>query len=179
MDALAALTAMLPDATLWPLAVNVSVTVPALVTNNPLNAATPAVVFAVWAVVVPFRLPPLVWVAVTAVPSLTKFPYWSFTITWGCCAKTAPAVAVAEGCCAIVSVLADAAFTVKVPEVALLSPPSLAVKVLPVPAVMGFSALKVATPLAATTVNELSPVKAVVLLAIVTLLLSLVTVFPY
>ena len=66
-------------------------------------------------------------------------------------------------------------------EVAPVSPPfslSLAVSALALPAVVGLIALNVATPLEAFTLIVL-PVKPVVLLAIVTLLLSVVTVLPY
>lgn len=73
--AAAALTVILLEATVWALAVKVNVTVPALVTYNPLNVATPDVVVAVCAVVVPFKFPPLVSVAVTVVPLATKLPY--------------------------------------------------------------------------------------------------------
>ena len=58
------------------------------------------------------------------------------------------------------------------------SEPSLAVRVLAAPAVVGLTALKVARPLTAETVNVL-PVKAVVLLLIVTLLVSLVTLVSW
>ncbi len=55
---------------------NVSVTADAtLVTNNPLKLATPLVVVAVGAVMVAFKFPPLVSVAVTVVPLVTVFPY--------------------------------------------------------------------------------------------------------
>ena len=57
------------------MAVKVNVTVAALVTYNPLNVANPLLVVAVGAVVVPFKLPPLVSVAVTVVPLATLFPY--------------------------------------------------------------------------------------------------------
>jgi hypothetical protein len=47
--------------------VKVRVTVPALVTYNPLNVATPLEGVDVWAVVVAFRFPPVVSLAVIAV----------------------------------------------------------------------------------------------------------------
>ena len=65
----------------------------------------------------------------------------------------------------------------KASDVALVSELSLAVRVLAAPAVVGLTALKVATPPTAATVSVL-PVKAVVPLAIVTLLVLLVTVLP-
>ena len=65
----------------------------------------------------------------------------------------------------------------KLADVVAVSEPSLALRVLAAPAVVGLTALKVATPLTAATVRVL-PVNAVVLLLIVTLLASLVTVLP-
>ena len=76
------------------------------------------------------------------------------------------------------SLLAFAAFTVNWFDVAPVSAPSLAVSVFAVPAVVGSTALKVATPFTADTVNVLPPVNPVVPLPIVTLLLLFVTTFP-
>ena len=73
--AAAGVTIMLLDTTVFALAVKVKVTVAALVTYNPLNVATPEAVVAVGAVSVPFKLPPLVSLAVTVVPLLTRLPY--------------------------------------------------------------------------------------------------------
>ena len=103
-------------------------------------------------------------------------PNWSctFTVTAGLIAE--PAVVVL-GWTPNASLFAAAAFTVKVLEVAPVSDASLAVRVLAAPEVVGLIALKVATPLTAAIVSVL-PVKAVVLLPIVTLLVSLVTVLP-
>ena len=66
---------MLLELVEWPLDAKVSVTAEAaFVTNKPLKAATPPVVVAVCAVAVPFKLPPVVSVAVTVVPFATLFP---------------------------------------------------------------------------------------------------------
>ena len=73
------------------------------------------------AVVVPCNVPlPVVRLAVTTVllSLLRRFPNWSSILTCGCCAKTIPAVAVAEGCVKIVSLLAAAGLTVTLEEVA-------------------------------------------------------------
>jgi hypothetical protein len=68
-DALAGLTLIALEVAVREPAVNVKVTPPvALVTNKPLNVATPPDVVAVWAAVVAFKNPPVVSVAVTMVP---------------------------------------------------------------------------------------------------------------
>ena len=71
--------------------------------------------------VVPWRVPvPALRLAVTSVvlSVLRKLPYWSSIRTNGCCAKTIPAVAVLEGCVAIVNRLAAAGLTTTFEQVA-------------------------------------------------------------
>src|ERR1051326_6615425 len=68
----------------------------------------------------------------------------------GCCAKATPAVAVAEGCVAIVNRLAAAGLTTTLPEVALLSPLLLKLIVM-VPALVMDKLPNAATPFTAVT----------------------------
>src|SRR5438552_18824609 len=71
--------------------------------------------------VVPCNVPlPPLRLAVTTVELslLRRLPYWSSIRTCGCWAKTTPAVAVLEGWVRIVSLLAAAALTTTLEEVA-------------------------------------------------------------
>jgi hypothetical protein len=123
----------------------------------PLSAPVPSVVAPSLNVTVPVGVKPLVLVTVAV-----KVIDWPKT-ELGADELTLEVVA--------------AELTVKLAEVALVSEPSVAVKVLPAPAVVGLIALKVATPLVVGTVKVL-PLKAVLPLPIVTLLASLVTMLP-
>ena len=104
--AAAGLTVILVEVVLArPLALNKSVIVPATLCDKLANAAIPstAVTF-----VAPCKTPlpvPLLRDALTTVllsemplVVLRRLPNWSCTRTTGCCAKTTPAVAVADGC---------------------------------------------------------------------------------
>ena len=118
-----------------------------LVTNRPLKFATPLESVAVWAVVVAFKFPPLVSVAVIAVAyEATVLPYVSSTVTCGCWAKVIPAVAMDEGCCNTNSLEAVVGLTAMPPDVAGTKPPEVKVSVT-VAALVTNNPLKLATPL--------------------------------
>src|SRR5205823_7648646 len=71
--------------------------------------------------VVPCNVPlPALRLTVTTVvlSVLRRLPYWSSIRTNGCCEKTTPAMAVLEGCVAIVNRLAGAALTTTFEHVA-------------------------------------------------------------
>ena len=81
------------------------------------KATTPLA--AAW-LVVPCNVPlPAARAAVTIVllSALRRFPNWSSMRIMGCCAKAAPAVALAEDWVAMVSLLAAAGLTAITPEV--------------------------------------------------------------
>ena len=83
-----------------------------------LKLATPPLAVAVN---VPCNVPvPAARAAVTTVPlsPLRRLPYWSSIRITGCCAKTTPAVAVLDGWVRMVSLLAAAALTTTLAEVA-------------------------------------------------------------
>src|ERR1035441_4467982 len=138
-------------AAVMPVAVKVRVTVPALVTYNPENVATPAAAVAVGAVVVAFKLPPLVSLAVITAFEDTGFPYGSSTDTSGCVAKAVPAVAVPDGCCMTTSLVGAAGLTLRLAEVVEVMPVAVKVRVT-VAALVTYRPEKVATPAAAVAV---------------------------
>jgi hypothetical protein len=151
--------------------------VPAVVGWIALNVATPFTAATVSVLVPVNPVLPLLIVTLLLFP-VTVFPYWSCTSTVTAGVIDVPATVVV-GCTPKASLFATPLVTVNVPDAAPVSAPSAALSVLSVPAVVGWIALNVATPFTAATVSVLVPVNPVLALLIVTLLLSVVTVFPY
>ncbi len=159
--------------------VAVRVYVPAVLTLQPANVATPAT--AVRGLVVQLTLvPPPVTARVTALVSpVTVLPYVSWTVTTGWAANAVPATVDAEGCVVNATLAAAAAVIVKLLLAAWASAPSVAVRVY-VPAVLTLQPANVATP--ATAVRGLVVQLTLVpppVTARVTALVSPVTVLPY
>ena len=132
-------------------------------------------------VTVPARVPlPVFSESDTAVELVTLDALPLESCDWTTTENAVPAVALLPPLTDVMASLLAAAvvaLTVNALDVAPVNEPSLAVRVLDEPAVVGLTALKVATPLTAAIESVLA-VNAVVPLASVTVLVSPVTVLP-